>query len=206
MDLEEIIPEVTLETNHTEFKERLNHKDVISWLKTVAGFANADGGDFYIGVKDDHTLAGFTRKEADQERNYFNNQVNEHLMPRPQMHITFPSYKTGSEERYVIHVQIPSSEIKPVVLNYKGIPSIFMRRDGFTNGATYEEIIEMGIHSKNSQYDSLYTDTPYQRNDFKKLIDFCSDHADGKKLTDKALASVGFFDQKKMLSNVSLRV
>lgn len=201
MNLEEIMPDITMESGQTEFKERLNHNDTVSWLKTVAGFANAQGGDLYIGVKDDHTLAGFSRKEADQERNYFNNQINEHLTPRPEMHISFPAFHVRNTEKFIIHVQIPSSSIKPVILNYKGVPSIFMRRDGFTNGATYEEIIEMGIHSQNTQYDSLYTDIPYQRSDFQKLIAFCSEHADGKKLTDKALASVGFYNDEKMLSN-----
>lgn len=201
MLLEEIVPGVSLESEYTELKERLNHNDLLSWLKTIAGFANAEGGNFYVGVKDDHTLAGFTRQEADKERNYFNNQVNEHLVPRPMMHITFPSYRTKSGERYIIHIQVPSSDIKPVVLNYKGVPSIFMRRAGFTNGATYEEIIDMSIHSKDTQYDSMYTDIPYDRNDFTSLLDFCREHADGKTLSDKALASIGFFNQDRMLSN-----
>ena len=30
-----------------------------------------------------------------------------------------------------------------------------VRRDGFINGATYEEIIEMSVKSKNTQYDIL---------------------------------------------------
>lgn len=201
MVLEEIIPGVSLETSQAEFKERLNHNDTVGWLKTVAGFANAEGGDLYIGVKDDHTLAGFTRQEADRERNYFNNQVNEHLTPRPDLHIYFPVYQTKGGQRYIIRIQIPSSSIKPVILNYKGIPSIFMRRDGFTNGATYEEIIEMSIHSKDTQYDAMYTDIPYERKDFSSLLSFCRDHASGKNLTDKALASFGFFNQEKMLSN-----
>lgn len=201
MFLEEIMPDVSLESGQTEFKERLNHKDTVGWLKTVAGFANAEGGSLYVGVKDDHTLAGFTREEADRERNYFNNQVNEHLTPLPELHILFPAYQTNNGQRYIILIQIPSSSIKPVILNYKGIPSIFMRRDGFTNGATYEEIIEMGIHSQNTQYDSLYTDIPYQRSDYQKLMAFCSEHADGKKLTDKALASIGFYNDDRMLSN-----
>ena len=55
----------------------------------------------------------------------------------------------------IIRVSIPESSVKPVILKYKNIPSIFMRRDGFTNGATYEEIIEMSIKSKKTQYDIL---------------------------------------------------
>lgn len=56
---------------------------------------------------------------------------------------------------------VKESAVKPVILKYKNIPSIFMRRDGFTNGATYEEIIEMSVKSKNTQYDILVSDVKY---------------------------------------------
>ena len=47
-----------------------------------------------------------------------------------------------------------------------------MRRDRFTNGATYEEIIEMSVKSKNMQYDILPSDEPYRAEDFKTLQEF----------------------------------
>lgn len=149
MYLEELIGNVQLENDKFECKSRLNREDVVGWLKSIAGFANALGGEFYIGVEDKtNKLIGFSRTEADNERNYFNNQVNEHLSPRPQMKISFLSYEVKGNERFVIRVNIPESVVKPVILKYKNIPSIFMRRDGFTNGATYEEIIEMSVKSK----------------------------------------------------------
>lgn len=84
MLLEEIVPTPALENSEFECKARLNRDDVEGWLKTVAGFANADGGTLYIGVEDkSNKLIGFTRDKADSERNYFNNQVNEHISPRP---------------------------------------------------------------------------------------------------------------------------
>ena len=90
MFLEEITGEVRLEDKEYECKAILNRDDVIGWLKTVAGFANASGGDFYIGVEDKtNKLIGFDRKSADSERSYFNNQVNEHLNPHPQIKISF---------------------------------------------------------------------------------------------------------------------
>lgn len=159
MYLEEIITDVKLESDKFECKARLNREDVIGWLKTIAGFANAGGGEFYIGVEDKtNKLIGFNRIEADNERNYFNNKVNEHLVPRPQMQISFARYEIKEKERFIIRVNVEESVVKPVILKYKNIPSIFMRRDGFTNGATYEEIIEMSIKSKNTQYDILTSD------------------------------------------------
>ncbi|MDY6046369.1 MAG: ATP-binding protein, partial [Anaerobutyricum sp.] len=96
---------------------------MVGWLKTIAGFANAFGGDFYIGVEDKtNKLIGFDRKMADNERNYFNNQVNEHLVPRPQMKLSFIRYEIKEKERFIICVQVLESVIKPVILKYKNVP------------------------------------------------------------------------------------
>ena len=113
MYLEELVDDIQLESDKFECKSILNRNDVIGWLKSIAGFANASGGDFYIGVEDKtNKLIGFDRKAADNERNYFNNQVNEHLTPRPQMNISFIRYDIKNSERFVIRVQIPESVVK----------------------------------------------------------------------------------------------
>ncbi|QFJ56099.1 ATP-binding protein [Pseudobutyrivibrio xylanivorans] len=203
MILEELVNGLLIESSKYECKSKLNREDVLGWLKTIAGFANAEGGNFYIGVEDkSNRLIGFDREDVDNERNYFNNQVNEHLIPRPELHISFLQYKVKDKERYIIQVNVPESKVKPVVLKYKGIPSIFMRRDGFTNGATYEEIIEMSIKSKNTQYDVLYSDEEYDPNNFQQLQDFCAKHNEkNPHITDKAFKSMGFFDENNKLSN-----
>ena len=116
MFLEEIIGEVKLENIDFECKGVLNREDIVGWLKTIAGFANARGGDFYIGVENKtNKLIGFDRLEADNERNYFNNQVNEHLIPRPQMNISFLKYELRSKERFIIKIHIEESIIMSLV-------------------------------------------------------------------------------------------
>lgn len=205
MYLEEIIENIQLESDKFECKSKLNRDDVVGWLKTIAGFANASGGDFYIGVEDKtNKLIGFNRIEADNERNYFNNQVNEHLVPRPQMAISFIHYEIKGKERFVIHVQVGNSVIKPVILKYKNVPSIYMRRDGFTNGATYEEIIDMSVKSKNTQYDILTSDVKYDASKFTILREFYASHNDGKELTEKELQSMGFYNEDGLLANGAL--
>lgn len=205
MYLEEIIEDIQLENDKFECKSRLNREDIVGWLKTIAGFANACGGDFYIGVEDKtNKLIGFDRIEADNERNYFNNQVNEHLVPRPQMKISFIRYQIKEKERFVIRIEVLESVVKPVILKYKNIPSIFMRRDGFTNGATYEEIIEMSVKSKNTQYDILTSGVKYDVSKFTMLRNFYSEHNDGKVLSEKALQSMGFYNENGLLANGAL--
>lgn len=202
MYLEEIIENVELESDKCECKSRLNREDVVGWLKSIAGFSNASGGDFYIGVEDKtNKLIGFNRKEADNERNYFNNQVNEHLSPRPQMKVSFVRYEANGNERFIIHVYIPESVVKPVILKYKNIPSIFMRRDGFTNGATYEEIIEMSVKSRNTQFDLLLSDKKYEAENYKTLQEFYALHNNGKELSEKALMLMGFYNENGLLVN-----
>ncbi len=202
MFLEEIIENAELESDKLECKSKLNREDVVGWLKSIAGFANAKGGNFYIGVEDkSNKLIGFDRVAADNERNYFNNQVNEHLIPRPQMSISFISYEINDNVRFVICVHVPESAMKPIVLKYKNIPSIFMRRDGFTNGATYEEIIEMSIKSKNTQYDILPSNQRYNASDYTVLREFYKEHNEGKELTEKLLRSMGFYDEQGILAN-----
>lgn len=202
MFLEELAEGVQLESDKLECKSRLNREDVVGWLKTIAGFANSVGGDFYIGVEDkSNKLIGFDRAAADNERNYFNNQVNEHLVPRPKMGISFLRYEIKAKERFVIHIHVEESAVKPVILKYKNIPSIFMRRDGFTNGATYEEIIEMSVKSKNTQYDILTSDIKYDPAQFTELREFYASNNGGKALSEKALCSMGFYNEEGFLAN-----
>lgn len=52
MFLEEITGAIKLESDKFECKSVLNRGDVIGWLKSIVGFANASGGNFYIGVED----------------------------------------------------------------------------------------------------------------------------------------------------------
>lgn len=129
----------------------------LDWLKTIVGFSNADGGTMCIGVADKtNKLIGFSKEEVDSEKNYLNNQLNEHLFPRPFVKITFLPYKIKGNVRYLLEVDVPSFTLKPVIVNYNNSSIIFMRRDGFTNGATYEEIIEMSNQNKNVQFDTSF--------------------------------------------------
>lgn len=202
MYLEELADNIHLENEKYEAKALLNRGDIVSWLKSIAGFANASGGEFFIGVEDKtNKLIGFNKKNADNERNYFNNQINEHLTPRPKIKISFISYKINNNERFILKATVEESAVKPVILKYKNVPAIYMRRDGFTNGATYEEIIEMSIKSKNTQYDMLVSESMYDWNNLSDLRTFYSNHNKGADLKEKALKSLGFVNEDGHLLN-----
>lgn len=187
MYLEELLNKDILEDDKIECKQSLNRIDVLDWLKTIAGFSNATGGTMYIGVADKiNKLIGFSKEEVDSEKNYFNIQLNEHLFPRPFVKFSFLPYGINNT-RYIIKIDILSSGFKPVIVNYNNSSIIYMRRDGFTNGATYEEIIEMSNQNKNVQFDTSFSDEKFNFDDFKTLREFYAKHNDGKQLKEKSI-------------------
>lgn len=63
MYLEELADNIHLENEKYEAKALLNRGDIVSWLKSIAGFANASDGEFFIGVKDKtNKLKDLTKK------------------------------------------------------------------------------------------------------------------------------------------------
>lgn len=207
MRLDELEPGIQFENTTTEFKQSISDTAFEGWLKTVAGFANANGGVLYVGVNDeDITLKGFSHVYADKIRNIFNNKVNEHLFPKPNCRIEFLKYLDKERELYILKIIVAKNSIRPVVMTVKGVPAIYMRRDGYTNGATYDEIISMSIASKNVQFDNIYSEKMYKRENFQKLFAFYKEHClqTDKELTDKALCSLGFFNAEGMLANGAL--
>lgn len=57
------------------------------------------------------------------------------------------------------------------------------------------------IKSKNAQYDILTSDKIYEASHFKDLKTFYSIHNNEKELKEKALQSMGFYDENNMLAN-----
>lgn len=204
MYLYDIYPEYQIENDVFECKEKLDKDNMLDWLKTIGGFSNNKGGVLFIGVQDRTLkLIGFQRDEIDGIQNYFNNAINEHLTPRPTYNIKAIPYIVHDKQRFILEIHIDKSDIRPIVVKYKGFPGIFMRRDGFTDGATYEEIKDMSISSTSSQYDTLISDIKYNSNDFKDLKEFYKEHTN-KKLSDKLLQSIGFYNENEMLANGSV--
>ena len=205
MILEEIADISSLESISLEMKIRLDKNDSMGWLKTVAGFANAEGGDLYIGVEDKtNKLVGFERRDADNERNFFNNEVNEHIVPRPETKITFIPYENNGRTLYIMKIRVDESPVKPITVKFKGVMGIYMRRDGYTNGATLEEIVSMSTKTGKVQFDQLDTDEVYSRNDFSRLIEFHKRYAEGKDLPDRELESMSFFNEEGKLKKGAL--
>ena len=60
------------------------------------------------------------------------------------------------------------------------------------------------MKSKNTQYDILTSDIKYDASKYTMLRNFYATHNDGKDLTEKALQSMGFYNEEGLLANGAL--
>lgn len=214
MYLFELVKDFDMEDQQFECKLRLNEKEekgnnsdglMITWMKCVGGMANYKGGVLFVGVEpSDYKVIGFDKKEADEQRNFFNKAIEEHFSPSISYTINFLKYQIRDKERYVIKINIPESKIRPIAVKYKGIPGIYKHINGGVTAATWEEMKTWMLESSDQEYDTLISDKKYNRDNFKKLQKFYIDNTGKTQLSDKVLQSLGFFDDKGILKNGSL--
>lgn len=204
MELNDIFKNYVTEDIQFECKARLDRENVLGWLKTVDGFANSKGGSFFIGVENKtNKLIGFEQKDLDKEKLYFYHAVKEHFTVMPEIKSEVIPYVIKDTTRYILKIDISESETKPVILMSQSMPLVYKRRDGYTSAVTAEELIEMSIRNKTVKYDLTITDEKFDIHNFTKLCEFYNQYTN-KELTEKKLASIGFFNEDRYLTKGAL--
>ncbi len=204
MKLSDLIPEFVCEDEKNECKARLDRTNLLGWLKTIDGFANNKGGRIYLGVEDkSYDVIGFDAQELDSEKLFLFNAVNQHFPIAPPIAVKAISYSLRDKERYILAVNVMESPAKPLMFKYKEMPMIFLRRDGFTNPATMEEILEMAKNNQSQSFDVQATDIDFDLSDFTQLSGFYKERTE-REIKEKDLASLGFFTQEKKLRRGAL--
>ena len=173
MKLIDLFPNYYIENKEFDCKVRLNRNETISWLKTVNGFANAEGGVLFLGVEDKtFTLIGFNQKEADNEKLFFYNEIKNHMGIVPDYVIDSVPYKVNNSIRFIIKITIIEASKKPLIVRFNGMPMIYLRRDGFTNPASEEEIRNMVLSSSHPSFDEGTTNIDFDINNYSKYASF----------------------------------
>lgn len=204
MILRDIDPRHNPENNNYESIAEMDRDNVLEWLKSIDGFSNAKGGIMYLGVEDKtNKLIGYSQEEIDSEKLFFYHEIKEHFDIKPSISLQVIPYQIKGKTRYIFKVTIFESVIKPLIMKYQGMPMIFMRRDGYTDSATSEEILMMGLHSRLPKFDMEITDIPFTMSEFTKLSSFYKENV-GKELKEKDLAAIGFFDENRCLRKGAL--
>ena len=177
MKIEELFPNFGLESKNIEYKGIIKEgksdkgkKLEIGWLKTIAAFANTDGGKLIIGVEDNnHTIVALDKKEADKTILMIHRQVKEKIEPKISYEINAIEVNTSNETRYIIQVIVNKSKNLPVTLHEEGLLGIYVRNYGRTDIATPEQIKDLILLSDNIPFDIAKTGIVYNENEFKKL-------------------------------------
>ena len=114
MTVEDLIPGLNIEDTHNEFKGIIEEGKgaasgrgrEIGWLKTVAAFANTDGGSLYVGVEDKtHKLLALDHDAADKIVLMIHRQIKQRLEPAVPYRIEALPLKKDGRTRYVRHRQ-----------------------------------------------------------------------------------------------------
>lgn len=210
MLIENLIPDTNLETKDTEFKGIIeegkkadgSHKE-IGWLKTLAAFANTDGGSLYVGGEDgSHKVVALDHKTADRMIRMVHRQIRDRLDPGIDYDISSIPVPDTSPIRYVLRITVKKSRQIPVTIHDSGMLGIYVRNYGQTEAATSEQIRDMILLSENIPYDTPFTDVIFRQKDFSHMFRTAAER--GVSITDKALISIGFMSEERYLSKGAL--
>ncbi len=202
MYIEELIPGINIEDKKTEFKRFLEEgksedsgkNKETGWLKTIAAFANTDGGVIYVGVDNSsHRIISISHDDADKMILMIRRQIKEKIEPRIKYDINCVPVMEKNETRCVVIITVGKSNTLPVVLHDHGLMGIYIRSFGSTILASTENIRDMILMSDSVPFDKDNTLIPFDKSNFSKLFSLYKEKT-GEELTEKALLSIGFFD------------
>ena len=210
MFIEELVPNVNLETTEIEFKGLIEEgpsqsgsAKEIGWIKTLAAFANTSGGKLYIGVDNkSHKVLSLDHQTADHTVLMIHRQIHNRIEPPIDYEIDPIPCPGSMPTRYVLCVSVKPGRNLPVTVHEEGLLGIYVRTFGRTELATTEQIRDMVLMSDHVPYDQPFTDENFDPKRFGKLYEHI--HSLGKEITEKELISIGFLSSDRKLSKGAL--
>ncbi len=211
MIFEELFPNLSLETTEVEFKGILNsgagkegESKEVSWLKTIASFANGSGGDLFIGVEDKkHTIVALDHETADKQVVLLHQTIKQRLEPAIHYEVIPHQISNGEQPRFILQVKVKPSTVLPVFLHEKGAALVFVRDFAVTRLATAEEMRSLVLSSDNITYDAMLSESKYEEKDFSLLHETAKARSE-KDIKTKELISLGFCSGDLTLSKGAL--
>jgi len=143
------------ESNYLEYKEMIDisNKFKKNFLKTISGFANAQGGYVAIGIKEVKKeslleIVGMEKTINHQNvEEWVNNVLISNLDKKIEYNIKTIEFK-NNEKKIVLLIYIPESPKKPHMVTYDGENHYYLRHNKSVNLATHSEVEEMFEYSK----------------------------------------------------------
>lgn len=177
----------------------------LKWLKEIVAFANTQGGTIYVGVNDtSHELEPLTHLEIDKTVQLVYQKIEERI--EPSIRIIVKEIPIGKEmpERYILRIDVPKSAQTPVYVYVNGVPACYIRQFGRVKIASPEQISSLVVASIRASYDSLPSNQVFDKSKFSKLESRFVSSNPGKNFNAKLLESIGFVDDRDILSKGAL--
>lgn len=139
---------IDFENQNIEFKQEYA-PDI---RKEVIGFANADGGTVYVGVRRDGAVAGL--EDPDYVMVQIVNSLKDSLAPDI---MPFVNVKTVEiEKKHVVQIDVTTGTNRPYYLREKGLKpnGVYVRKGSSTQPMTEDGIREMILQNSGRSFES----------------------------------------------------
>lgn len=210
MTIEELFPDVCMEDEKIEFKGILSKgKDKngnsleMDWLKTIAAFANGEGGRLFVGVENKtHRIVALDSNTADRQILMLNQEIRNRFDPviHPEVRKHVMAWK---DHNILLEIAVSHSPFLPVFVKDRGASFTFIRRFGETNIASSDEIRQLVMESEDVSFDQFMTDRKYMESGFTDMRELYHRNR-GEALSENTLILKGFMDEKGFLSRGAL--
>jgi ATP-dependent DNA helicase RecG len=189
--IKELFKDVLFENLDFEFKSRLDKERTINWGKSLAAFANGDGGTIFIGADNDGIIGGLTYDEVDQTKLLIHQENERHMLSLVKCHFQ-PKSIGKMQKRFVLAVEIESADEMIVYDNGDYNKIVFIRKDGQSVPGSPQEIVEVSSRKKGAGFDRNVLDSYYQRDNFSSFFKACEKYrGDRQRPEDKAFVDAG---------------
>lgn len=145
-DINNLITEKVPEDKFLEYKGQLDNGEKDKILKTVCGFANADGGLFIYGLEEKNgepqeiTGVSLKGKSWDEKKLQIQNWIDGNIEPRLNVKMNMHDL---DDDKSVILIKVPKSWNPPHCVKNRQNRLFYVRRDGSTNSMDYDELRRM---------------------------------------------------------------
>lgn len=191
-----------MEATYLDYKEFLETKKPLSWLKSVVAYANTDGGHIVFGVKDDtHEFVGIDNLQ--QASTKISELISARIEPRPKYVLT-PMYSKKDMSKVGIDLEIMNGPNYPYYYVNSQERKIFIRHGDRSEKATSIEQNNLLLRGINKTFDALPTQYKLSDVSFTLLAaTFKQETGDDFDLS-RDLVSMGFATENGIVTNAGL--
>ncbi len=190
-----------IENVETENKAKLNiGNEYQQWFKTLCAFSNTNGGVMNVGITDDMKFIGFSIQEIDGIKRTVETICKNHS--KPILKCKFETVQIeSSEDKYYLRIVV---EKRPStitwLINTSSSPLLYVRHDGSTDLATFEEQIDLLNTANLYEYDQVETGIALSESKFEDLEEEYKSSNNNESLTVKKLISFGLITAENYLT------